>query len=30
MAKFTNQDELKHKSKPAQSFNNDVNQKDTR
>ncbi|HCX1089495.1 TPA: amidase domain-containing protein [Staphylococcus aureus] len=24
------QDELKHKSKPAQSFNNDVNQKDTR
>ena len=23
------QDELKHKSKPAQSFNNDVNQKDT-
>ena len=24
------QDELKHKSKPAQSFNNDINQKDTR
>ena len=24
------QDELKHKSKPAQSFNNDVNQRDTR
>ena len=23
------QDELKHKSKPAQSFNNDINQKDT-
>ena len=23
------QDELEHKSEPAQSFNNDVNQKDT-
>lgn len=29
-AQLPTQDELKHKSKPAQSFNNDVNQKDTR